>query len=412
MQPNLDPKHPGNVADPYPLYAWLRENDPVHWSESFRGWIITRYEDVNQILLNPARFSSDRFRKLAEEFASRRPAVQAVTNVMREWFIFNDPPDHTRMRRLLRDTFTPLVLRRMEPRIQEVIDGLLDQAAGREEMDFIRDFAFPLPATVIAVILGSPVEDIDDLKRWSDQITAFVGASQDEADNMEEAKAGLESMVEYFRSIIKARRAKPRDDLISLMLAADDDGAVLSDDDVAFNCPLLVVAGHETTANLLGNGLYHLLRNPGQYRILRDNPDLVPRAVEEFLRFDGPVPGVVRIAAEELEMHGRTIRRGEMMFVFMNSANRDPAQFPDPDVLDITRESNRHLSFGYGIHFCLGAPLARLEARLAISTLMTRFGGLTLLNESPEWIPQIFLRGLKSLPIALHPLAPALAVAK
>ncbi len=402
-----DLKHPDNLQDPFPAYRWLRDNDPVHWAETLKGWVITRYEDVYNILQQPLRYSADRFRKLGEEYASKRPSVQDVARLMRDWFIFRDPPDHTRQRRLLHKSFTPRDLDRMRPRIQQVVNDLFDRVEERGEMDFIADFAFPLPASVIAIFLGCPVEDIDALKRWSDDIAAFVGGSQAEFDNIEAAKQGLTGMSDYFREIIAQRRGHPRDDLITLMLAAEDDGEVMTPDEVVANCILLVVAGHETTTNLLGTGLYHLLRNPGQFELLRNDPALVNSTVEELLRYDGPVPALVRIATEEEELHGQRLRPGQMLFPFLSSANRDERKFPRPDEMDITRHPNRHLAFGYGIHFCLGGPLARVESQIAFSTLLRRFEGIELVEERPRYLPQIFLRGLEQLPIAFRPVAEA-----
>jgi cytochrome P450 len=401
MSIDLDFKSPANVRDPFPLYGWLREHEPLCWSGAMNAWAVTRYADVLEIFSRPERFSSDRFRKLDAKYASRRPAVQAVGEILADWLVFRDPPDHTRLRSLLQKSFTPTHLERSRARVQATIDALLDLAAARgEEMDFIRDLAFPLPATVIAVLLGAPIDDIEPIKAWSDRLAAYLGGAVGEADNFAEAREGVARLVDYFRALLHDRQRRADDDsLMSLMLRAEDHGDRLSHDEVVANCVLLLFAGHETTTNLLGNGLFHLLQRPDQVRLLAESPELTANAVEEFLRFDGPVPATIKIATEGIEWHGHTIRAGDIVMPFISSANRDPRQFPDADALDVRREPNRHLAFAYGIHFCLGAPLARLEARLTFDTLLRRFEGLSLASAEPRWKPMIFLRGLESLPV-------------
>jgi cytochrome P450 len=396
---SLDPKAPANVQDPFPLYAWLRDHEPLHWSQSLRAWMVTRYDDVLELLNRPRRFSSDRFRRVDPRFASRRPVVRAVTEVLDDWLVFRDPPDHTRLRALLQKTFTPRELERRRPRIEAVIDGLLDAAASRGGMDFIRDFAFPLPALVIALLLGLPGEDIEAIKRWSDRLAAYLGGAVDERDNFAEASAGVAALVDYFRARLRDLARRPGDDLMSLMLRAEHEGRRLSPDEVVSNCVLLLFAGHETTTNLLGNGLFHLLRHPDALRTVAAAPSRIGPAVEELLRYDGPVPATTKVATEDFEWHGRHVREGELVLPFLSAANRDPRWFSHPDVLDPGRQANRHLAFGFGIHFCLGAPLARLEAGLAFGRLLGRFRGLATTGPAPRFRPMIFLRGLESLPL-------------
>jgi|SRR5579862_4902968 len=388
-----------NVYDPFPLYQWLRDHEPVHWSSSLNGWVVTRYADVLEIFSQPLKFSSDRFRKVDQKYASRRPAVKAVSEVLADWLVFRDPPDHTRLRSLLQKSFTPTHLDRSRMRIQATVDGLLDPIAERGEIDFIRDVAFPLPATVIAVLLGAPTADIDAIKQWSDLLAAYLGGAVGTQDNFGEARAGVLQLVDYFRVLLRKKQQTPDDGLMTLMLRAREGNDRLSHDEVIANCVLLLFAGHETTTNLLGNGLCHLLRHPDQMQLLARSPAAVPSAVEEFLRYDGPVPATIKVATDDVEWHGCSIRRGDMVLPFMSAANRDPRQFPDPERLDVRREPNRHLAFAYGIHFCLGAPLARLEAQLTFETLLRRFPDLTL-TAPPRWKPMIFLRGLDSLPVA------------
>jgi cytochrome P450 len=398
---DLDLKSIANVRDPFPVYAWLRANDPVHWSESLGAWVVTRYADVLEVFDRPTVFSSDRFRRIAPSYASDRPAVRAVSDVLGQWLVFRDPPDHTRLRRLLQKAFTPRQLEKSRGQIQSVLDDLLESAASRSESDFIRDVAFPLPAIVIARLLGAPTEELSSIKTWSDRLAAYLGGAVDDSDNFSEAKAGLDGLLDYFRRLLAERRRAPRDDLMSLMLAAEHEGDKLSADEVAANSVLLLFAGHETTTNLLGNGLYHLLRSPDQLARLRSDSSLTPSAVEEFLRYDGPVPATIKVAARDLCWRGRDIREGDMVMPFMSAANRDPSQFSAPDTLDIRREPNRHLAFSYGIHFCLGAPLSRLEAQISFDTILRRFPKLCAADPEapPRWKPMIFLRGLASLPV-------------
>jgi cytochrome P450 len=393
---DLDLKALPNVNDPFPVYEWLRDHDPMHWSGTLKGWVVTRFADVIAIFNEPVRFSSDRFRRIDERYASRRPAVQAVGEILGRWLVFRDPPDHDRLRALLQKAFTPRTLEQSRGQIQATVTGLLDAVAERGAMDFIRDVAFPLPATVIATLLGVPTADIESIKRWSDRLAAYLGGSVAEPDNFTEASAGVAQLVDYFRSLLRDRERRGRDDLMSHMLRAELDGDRLSRDEVVANCVLLLFAGHETTTNLLGNGLFHLLRHPAALAIVRGDPRRTPAAVEELLRYDGPVPATVKIATEDVEWHGRAIRRGDMVLPFMASANRDPRQFPEPDVLDIGRRADRHVAFAWGLHFCLGAWLARLEAQLTLDAVLARLPGLTLAEE-PRWKPMIFLRGLAAL---------------
>jgi cytochrome P450 len=399
MRPDLDLKRPENARDPYPIYAWLRDHEPVHWSESLGSWVVTRYADVLEVWNQPERFSSDRFRKMREEYTSQRPEVRAVASVLADWLVFRDPPDHTRLRALLQKAFTPRQLEKSRPRIQDAIDTLIDSQIARGEMDFVSGFAYPLPALVIALLLGAPAEDIESIKRWSDQLASYLGGSLDEEDNFTRAREGVESLVDYFRRLLREKRRSPSDDLMGLMLRAEHEGQTLGPEEVVSNCVLLLFAGHETTTNLLANGLFHLLKNPASLARLRAEPSLAASAVEELLRYESPVPSTVKIVSEDLTFHGASMRRGDRVLPFLSAANRDPRQFAEPDRLDLARQPNRHLAFGWGIHFCLGAPLSRLEATLAYRSVLERLPDLELVNDEPHWRPWLFFRGLESLPV-------------
>jgi len=398
-RPDLDLKSAENIQHPFPVYRWLRDQAPVYWSESLTAWVVTRYADVVDVFGNPQTFSSDRFRRIDERYASQRPAVQAVAEVLGHWLVFRDPPDHDRLRGLLQSSFTPKTLESSRERIQRTADTLLDRVVAHGTMDFIREVAFPLPATVIAGLMGAPEDDLEAIKAWSDRLASYLGGAVDARDNFTEASAGVAALVRYFDALLRERERRPSDDLMTLMLRAEHQGDRLTHDEVVANCVLLLFAGHETTTNLLGNGLFHLLRHPAQAALLRADPSLLHHAVEELLRYDGPVPATVKIATEDRSWHGRTIRRGDMVMPFMASANRDPRQFPDPDTLDVCRAPERHVAFAAGMHFCLGAWLARLEARIVLDTVFRRLPDLELASAEVRWKPMIFLRGLESLPL-------------
>jgi cytochrome P450 len=305
------------------------------------------------------------------------------------------------MRGLVNKAFTPRAVEAMRAHIQAIVDGLLDrlQAAGRTEMEVIADLACPLPAIVIAEMLGVPPEDRDQFLLWSNDFGVILDdVSTPEA--MVRALYGVGEFAAYFRRIVEERQdAPPRDDVLGMLIAAEEDGDRLSNDELLGNCILLLAAGHGTTTHLIGNGLLALLRHPDQLALLRSDPALGAGAVTELLRYDCPVQMTGRVAVDELELGGKTIHAGQHVTMRLGAANRDPAQFPEPDRLDITRRDTRHLTFGYGIHFCVGAPLARLEGEIAFSTMLRRLPGLRLATETPEWDPSTVFRGLNRLPV-------------
>ena len=288
----------------------------------------------------------------------------------------------------------------LQPRIQQIVDDLLDRIAVDTPVDLICSFAYPLPAIVIAELLGLPPDDRVTFKRWSDEITAFLGAGKD-ADSAARGQQSMRELRTYLAGQLDRRRIEPRDDLLSGFLAAAERGDVLSEHEIIGSCVTLLLGGHETTTNLIGNGLLALLRNPDQLARLRRNPDLMPTAVEEFLRFDSPVQRIWRLLTADVEVGGQRLSKGDSVYLMIGAANRDPAQFTEPDVLDIGRQPNRHLAFGHGIHFCLGTALGRLEASLAFNSLMRRFSRIELATEQLDFHPNIAFRGLTSLPVVL-----------
>ncbi len=392
------------LSDPYPLYQKLREKDPVHRSRLLDGLILTRYEDVNAILRDPHSSVDDR--KTAGYDEQRAKAIAAGILTEEEAaaapsMLRLDPPDHTRLRSLVNRAFTPRAVESLKPRVEQIVDEILDAAQAKGSMEVIRDLATPLPVIVIAEMLGIPIEDRDRFEAWSDAVASQLGFSTDVEQGRRAQEAGRQ-LREYLRGIAEERRREPREDLLSALLAAEQEGEKLSADEVYSTIELLLIAGNETTTNLIGNGLLALLRNPAQLDALRADPALMPEAVEELLRFDSPVQATSRNAAEDIEVGGATIKAGQQMILILGAANRDPAQFADPEKLDVTRKDVRHMSFGHGMHFCLGSPLARLEAPIALNALIQRFPDLRLAkNDKPVWGDNFILHGLSRLPVEL-----------
>ncbi|SRR6266545_2161453 len=391
----FNPFLPEFHANPYPFYHRLRAADAVHQTP-MGLWVLTRYDDVVTALRDP-RFGREGFEQMLAAVYG-----DDTTNASRpRSMLFRDPPDHTRLRGLVSQAFTPRVIERMRSHIQEIVDRLLDRVQNAKAMDVIEDLAYPLPVTVICEMLGVPTEAHAGIRQWSADIARSLDAIGMPSDEgvVKRGRLARQAMLDYFRGIIPERRQNPRDDLLSLLIAAEEQGDKLTEGELLITCNLLFVAGHETTVNLIGNGLFALLNHPDELDKLRENPTLIPSAVEELLRYDSPVQRTARITSTDVELDGRKIAKGSMVIAAIGAANRDPAHFPDPDRLDITRRDNRHIAFGFGIHFCLGAPLARLEGQIAIGTLLRRMPWLKLATSAPEWRESSTLRGLKTLPV-------------
>jgi cytochrome P450 len=398
---DYNPRRPEWIADPFPIFARLRDEEPQHWSDALGGWVLTRYRHVRP-LLNDPRFSADRITPFRDHLApDARARVSELLKMLGLWAVFNDPPDHTRRRALLNKAFTSRRVAALRPMIAAIVDHLIDRVAPKGEMDLIADFAYPLPASVIAGMIGVPIDDLDRFKRWSDDIAAFVGSALMSPDKRDRAERGMREIAAYFRGMIAEHRRKPSDDILSALIAAQEGEARLSEDEIVASSVLLLFAGHETTTNLIGNGMLALLRHRDAQEALAAEPDLAQSAVEEMLRYDGPTQAMTRIAREmvELEPGLPRIGAGERVFALLNAANRDGEVFPDPDRFDIRRGDTRHISFGYGIHFCLGAPLARLEGEIAVRALVQRLPGLALAVAEPEWSDNFVLRGVRALPV-------------
>jgi cytochrome P450 len=393
---------PAAVADPYPVFDALREHDPVHWSPRYRSWIVTRFDDVSAALRD-ARYSSDRITPYAQAKLSgpdTDPALRETFAVLENWMVFKDPPDHTRLRKLLRRAFTPRSVEALRPRVAELADELLDGIVGTGSTDLIADYAYPLTASVVAEMLGVPKEDRDLFKDWSDAITSLVFAGFGTSERYERATRGMLELRDYLAALAARVTEHPGEDLMTALVQARDEGDTLSHDEVIATGVLLLFAGHETTTNLIGNGLLALLRHPDQRALFESGSVDVGAAIEEFLRYDGPAKTVVRVMAEDVELRGHTLAAGQRVFLCPPGANRDPAVFADPGRLDLARADNQHVGFGFGLHYCLGAPLARLEAGIAIPAALRRLPDLRLDPDGElTWAPVLLSRGLTGLPV-------------
>ena len=368
------------IEDPYRTYEQLRQKDPVHRMRLIEAWALTRYEDVQDVLIDHKRFTN---------------AERNYDYMQYRTFLDLDPPDHTRLRGLVSKAFTPRAVRELGPRIQELVDELLDEVAGKSRIDLISDFAFPLPVIVIAEMLGVPAEDRARFREWSDDIALSVNPLLN-SGQIERVQQATEELFDYFEGIIEQRRQAPQNDMISALLAAEEEGDRLTHEELLSTLMLLLVAGNETTRNLIGNGMLALLKSPAQLQRLRDHPELLDSAINELLRYDSPVQIDSRNAIDDVEIGGKRIAAGQRILAIVGAANRDPKVFPNPDELDIGRDEVSHLSFGRGIHYCLGSPLAILEGRIAFTSLLERFSSIRLASD-PVFKEQIVLRGVEEL---------------
>lgn len=396
---------PQFVDNPYPVYARLRAEEPVYWSDAWQQWVVTRYEDVQAVTKDPERFSSEGWEAsylsgLPPDLTSNVPDL--VRHYRTHVLSNTDPPSHARLRNLVVRSFTPRVVERLRPGITRLVDHLLNRLEDGKRADLIAEFCYPLPATVIAELLGAPESGRERFEQWSADLVSFVGSGRPLADRAIKANAGLAQFRSFLEPALADARRNPRDDLLSF-LAGSAGMESFAEDELVATCVTLLFAGHETTANLLGNGLLALLQSPTQLDLLRSDPTLTETAVEELLRFDSPVQRLRRRATTTIELRGRTITAGQLVMAFTGSANRDPDRFPKPDELDLTRGDRGHLAFGHGIHFCVGAALTRLEAEIALNAVLQRFPNLRLdPARRVAWKPNITFRGLETLPVLLH----------
>ena len=384
---------PAFRTNPYPAFARLREREPVHYDDVIKRWILTRQDDIESLLrdrtmsVDPLKANPGTYMRIFERFHDFS-------------MLFQDPPNHTRLRLLVSKAFTPRAVERLAPRILDMINELLGAVAAVDRFDVIETLAVPLPVIVIAEMLGIDPTDRRDFKRWSDWQAMSLNPLLTAAEQTQCAEADAE-LEAYLRRVIAQRRVHPREDLISALIAAKEGDDQLTDTEIVTMCELLLAAGNVTTTDLIGNGVWCLLRHPDQLQQLHDDPSLIANAVEEILRFESPVVQTARIPMADVTIGGCPMRRGESVLAFLAAANRDPERYPEPDRFDITRKDVHHHSFGGGAHFCLGAPLARLEAQLAITALVERFPNLRLADEALEWRAMPGFRGLMKLPVVV-----------
>lgn len=395
---------PEVLADPYPLYEQLRTEDPVHWDPFLHAWVVTRYHDVVQVLFG---FSANRTPTPEQLTAMGLAGLSPIAQVMVQQMLFMDAPMHTRLRSLCAEAFTPGRVEILRDHIKDIAESLLDRVQDAGHMDVIADFAAPLPAIVTAEMLGVPTSDHEQLKDWSADFAEMLGNFQHNPNRVKGVLRSLEAMTEYFRGMIAEFRRKPRPGLVSALLAAEIGGDRLTDEEVIANSILTMVGGQETTTNLIGNGTLTLLKNPDQMRRLREDPSLSQVAVEELLRYESPSQYTGRLAPNDVEMGGKKIGKRQAVLAVMGAANRDPERFPEPDRLDLSRKDNRHLAFGWGPHFCFGAPLARIEGQIAFAALLRRLPNLQLEPGPQIWRENLGLRGLIALPVSFSPSKPS-----
>jgi cytochrome P450 len=386
--------------NPHPFYRELREEHPIRMYEGLGEYLLTRWDDCERVLRDPRFSSNNSHRVWPEGMESTSRLAQSAGDPDVKTLLFLDPPDHTRIRGLVSKAFTPRTVERLRPHITDICNQVLDEAADRGSLEIVGDLGYQVPVTVLCELLGIPLADRHMFGPLSSDASRLL-----DGDSLsdEQFNAGLVAVMEllsYLNDLFDERRANPGDDLISALIAVEEEGDRLDDVELRSIVLLLFIAGHETTMNLIGNGMWALLQHPDQLQLLRNDPSLIGSAVEEMLRFDGPVHLTGRVATEDLEVGGQTVRKGEQVITLLAAANRDPARFPDPERFDITREDNRHLTFSHGIHYCLGAALARVEGQVAIGSLVERFPAIEPL-ETPSYRGHFILRGLSSLEVSL-----------
>jgi len=383
--------------NPYPGYKALRQKDPVHWSRLYSAWVLTRHGDIEMVMRDHRRFSNDPRNHLS---AGPQPALDGDLDDRGSLTTFLDPPDHTRLRSAVSEAFAPAAIEALEGRVRNVTVELLDRVDDAAGFDAMRAIAHPLPLIVITELLGISESDRQQVQAWAAQRICIVEPTIT-ARQRRAAYAAGKALNDYHREVINQRRKEPRDDLISALVRAEDEGDTLTENEIVVMSRLLIVAGTRTTTNLIGNGLLALLRHPGEMQILRDQPDMLPAGVEELLRYDNPIQMVARYVIEDVELSGRQLRRGQALLLLIGAGNRDPEAFSKPDELDITRKEGGSLSFGRGVHHCLGSILARIEARIVFDVLFERYESLHLLTDQPAFTNATVIRGLTELPVGL-----------
>jgi cytochrome P450 len=399
-----DPADPQTLRNPHPIFAQLRAEDPVHWSEPMQAWIVTRYDLASDLLIDAETYSAERLGSVRKHLPA--PVQDIATQILRwlsHWMVFRDPPDHTRLRRHMNRVMNLPVFEALRGSIREIAGTLIDDLPRGEVVNLLPAFSIQLPGMVIMDLMGVPRDRLLEVKSWSDDMMLFIGSARGVPDKYERARRGAVAMAQLFQGMIEERRAVPRDDMLSQLILSEAGGQRLNDDELIGSLMMVLNGGHETTANLINNSLLALAHHPDQVAALRQNPEGMARAVDEFLRYDSPVLSLGRVVTRETELGGKQISPGERVFAMLLAANRDGAVFANPDRLDIARNPNPHMAFGKGHHFCLGTPLARIEGQIAVECLLERFGKLELAEPVDDipWINSMVTRGPTRLPMRL-----------
>lgn len=393
---------PETWGDPHPYFAELRETDPVNWNHWWKGWVVTRFDDVELLLRRRPEISAATVAPaLSRATPEQRKRREVTFRVLGSWMMLTDPPDHTRLRRLVNKAFTPSMVARLQPGIERTVTSLLDAAAEKGQIDVIGDFSRPLTLSVIAEMLGIPPADRVRVAQWADDIIPLVLEGRTSDGRREQAESVLAEMDEYFRTLAQDRLHNPGDDLISALAAAEDGGNLLSRDEVAATCVMLIFAGQETTTGFIANSVLALHDHPDQKVLLRRQPELMGSGVEELLRYCGTAFAITRLARTDFKLRDREITAGDKIMLVLSAANRDPARFADPNRVDVTRDTTGHVAFAGGIHYCLGGPLARLETRLGLGELLSRFPDHQVIEQNVEYRPVIVGREPTALAVDL-----------
>lgn len=387
------------ISEPQPFLNKLRAEQPLHWNDSIKAWFATRYDDVRKILADPA-FSVEKFGPAVDRATGERlEQLTLLAKVLGDWIVFMDPPRHTRVRRAMRAGFMPKEMKALDPKVKMRVDQLLDPLMAVNECEYKSVFGYPLPALVIGDLFGVHEDDVPQLKPWGDALGKFVLGGRQTPDRARLAFQGVKDLNTYIHGLVDEHRKHPQQNMTTHLIDWNDDGDVLTNDEIVHAILLALWAGYETTANLLTNSVLALIRNPELQEILYENPDKIPAAVDEFLRYEGAAQTLSRLAKTDVEIGGQTIKAGERVFVSIFGANHDPERFENPDKIDVDRKLNRHMGFGHGIHLCLGAPLARMEGILALEGILNRFKNIRLAGVDPEWRDEFMTRSAETLQI-------------
>ncbi len=401
----FDPADPAVLRNPHPVFARLRAEDPVHWSEPMSGWIVTRHDDITDALTDADVYSAERLGNVRKHLpAAAQASAEDILRYLNSWMVFRDPPDHTRLRRHMAAVLNLPTFESLRGTVSELTTMLLDRLPDDGAIDMLPQFSILLPGMVVMELMGVDRDRLLEVKRWSDDMMLFIGSARGVPDKYDRARRGAVSMATLFKNLIAQRRTDPREDLISQLLASEIDGRGLGEDELVGCLMMVLNGGHETTANLINNSLMALAHHPEAHAHLRANPDAMPLAVEEFLRYDSPILSVGRMVKEDAELGDKQLSAGERVFFMLLSANRDEEVFDDPDRLDIARNPNPHMAFGKGPHFCLGTPLARIEGQIVLSEIVDRYAAIEMAEpvDSIPWINSLVTRGPSRIPLRLR----------